>query len=63
MYGATYNVEHELYDCTANNWMHRLSNKGFKEKFVSNTRKSFNGLTTKDGYNWNITHNAESTAV
>jgi hypothetical protein len=39
------------------------NNKGFKEKFRSHTRKTFNILATEDSYTWNITHNTESTAV
>jgi len=42
---------------------HRMSNKGFKEKFESQTRKTFNRFTTNDSYIWNITHNMESIAV
>jgi len=34
-----------------------------KEKFGSYMRKTFDRFTTKDSYNWNITHNTESTAV
>ena len=60
--GAT-NVEPEMYDHTSNNWSHRNSNKRFKEKCGSQTRKTFNRLTTKDNSTWNITHNGESTAV
>jgi hypothetical protein len=40
-----------------------LQNEKLKEKFVSGTRKTFDGFTTKDSYTWNITHNTESTAV
>ena len=32
-------------------------------KFGSCTRKTFDRFITKDSYTWNITHNAESTAV
>jgi len=46
-----------------NNWSHRKSNKSFKEKFGSHTRKTFNRCTTQDSSTWNITHNMESTAV
>ena len=34
-----------------------------KEKFGSHASKTFNKLTTKDGCQWNITYNTESTAV
>jgi hypothetical protein len=37
--------------------------KGFKEKFGSHKRKTFNRFSTKDSYTWNVTHNTESTAV
>jgi len=57
------NVEYEMYDYTGNNWSHQRSNKRFQETFGSNTRKSFNTITTKGSYTWNITHNMESTAV
>jgi hypothetical protein len=63
MYKDTTNVEHEMYDYTGNDWSHRNSNKRFKEKFVSHTRKHFNRFATKDSYTWNITHNTESTAA
>jgi hypothetical protein len=33
------------------------------EKFGSGTGKTFDRFTTKVSYAWNITHNAESTAV
>ena len=63
VYRDTTNVEHEMYDCTGNNWSHWSSNKRFKEKFVSHSSKTFNRCTTKDSCTWNITHNMESTAV
>jgi len=56
-------VESEMYDYTSNNWSHWNSNEKLKEKFGSNTRKTFDRFTTKDSYTWNITHNTESTAV
>ena len=46
-----------------NSWGHWNSNKSFKEKFVSHTRKIFNTFTTKDSCTCNTTHNTESTAV
>ena len=63
IYRDTANVEREMYDCTSNNWSHWNSNKRFKEKLVSPTRKPFDRFTTKDSYTLNITHNTESTAV
>jgi len=60
MYRDTTNVEPEMYDYTSNNWN---SNKKFKEKFASCTKKTFDRFTTKGRYTWNITHNTESTAV
>jgi len=59
----TTNLEHEMYDYTANNWSHRNSNKRFKEKFGSHTRKTFSRFTTKDSYTRNITNDKESIAV
>ena len=63
MYRDTTNVEPEMSDYTGNNWSHRNSNRRFKEKSGSHTRKTFNRFTTKDSYTQNITHNMESTAV
>jgi hypothetical protein len=40
MYRDATNVEHEVNDCTSNNWSQRNSNKRFKEKLVSHTRKT-----------------------
>ena len=51
------------YNNNNNNWAQRSSNRRFKEKFGSCTRKTLDIFTTKDGYTWNITHNTESTAV
>ena len=62
MYRNTTNVEYEMYDYTGNNWSHRNSNKGFKEKCGSYTKKKFNRITTKDSSTWNVTHNTESGA-
>jgi CRISPR/Cas system CMR-associated protein Cmr5 small subunit len=39
---------------------HWNSNKRFKEKFGSYSRKMFNVFITKDGYTWNITHDTEN---
>jgi hypothetical protein len=63
MYRDTTNVEHEMYDYTGNNWSHRNSNKRIKEKFVSQTRKTFNRFTTTDSCTWNIRHNTDGTAI
>ena len=63
MYRDTANVEHEMYDCTSNNWSQWNSDEKLTEKFGKLTRKIFDRLTTKDSYTWNITHNMESTAV
>jgi hypothetical protein len=41
----------------------RNSNKRFKEKSGSHTRKRFSRFTTKDSCACNITHNTKSTAV
>ena len=63
MYRDITKVELEMYVYTSNNWSHWNSNEKLKEKFGSCTRKTFNTFTTKYSYTWNITHNAESTAV
>jgi hypothetical protein len=49
-------VEHEMYDYTGSNWSYWNSNKRFKKKSVSHTRKTFNRFSTKDSCTWNITH-------
>jgi hypothetical protein len=40
----------KCYDYTSSNWSHWNSNKRFKEKFRSHTRKTFNRFTSKDSY-------------
>jgi hypothetical protein len=54
-------MEHEMYDYTGNNWSHRNSNKRFEETLGSRTSKTFNRITAKESYAWNITHNTGST--
>jgi len=56
-------VEQDVCNYTGNNLNHRNSNKRFQESSESHTMKTFNRFTTKDSCTWNITHNAESTAV
>jgi hypothetical protein len=63
IYRDTVSVKHEMYDYNSNNWSHQNSNKRFKEKFGSHTRKPFSRFTTKDSYTGNIIHNKVSTAV
>ena len=63
IYRDTTNVEPEMYDYTSNNGSQWNSNEKPKEKFGTCTGKTFDRLITKDSYTWNITHNAESTAV
>ena len=63
LYRAITNVEYKMYDYTSNKWSQQNSNKRFKEKFGSHTRKTFNRFTTKDNCTWNITHDIESTAI
>ena len=63
MYRDTTNVEPEMYDYTSNNCSHQNSNKMFKEKFGSHTRKTCNRCTTKDSHTRNMTHNIGSTAI
>ena len=63
MYRAITNVEPEIYVYTSNNWSHLNSNKRLKKKFGSCTMETFDRFITKDSYNWDITHNTESTAV
>ena len=41
------NVVPEMCDYISNNWSHRNSNKRFKEKLGSRTRKTFDRFTTK----------------
>jgi len=48
---------------TSKNWSQQNSNRRFKEKSASHTRKTFDRFTTKDSCTWNITHNTESTAM
>jgi hypothetical protein len=62
-YRHTTNLEPEICDYTSSNWSHWNSNEKLKEKFGSSARKIFDRFTTKDSYNWNITHNTENTAV
>ena len=62
LYRDTMNVEHEMCDYAGNNWCQQNSNKRFKEKFGSCTKKTLNRFTTKDSHTWNITPNAESRA-
>jgi hypothetical protein len=40
-------VECETYGYTSNNWSHQNSNRIFKEKFGSYTRKTFSRYTKK----------------
>jgi hypothetical protein len=47
-------VEHEMYDYPDSNWSYRNSNKGFKGKLRTRTRKTFNRFTTKDSYTSHI---------
>jgi hypothetical protein len=63
VYRDATNVEPEMYDYTSNNWSHWNSNEKLKEKFGNYTRKTFDRITTKDNYTWNITHNTGNTAV
>jgi hypothetical protein len=56
-------VERELFDHACNKWSHRSSDKRFKEKFGSHTRKTFDRFATEDGYNWDFTHDTESITV
>ena len=63
VYRGTTNVEHEMCGHTGNKGSQRNSTKGFKEKFGSDNRKTFDRLTTKDSCTWNITRNTESTAM
>jgi hypothetical protein len=41
------NVEHEIYDCSGNNWNYRNSKKSFKETFENHTRNTFNRFPRK----------------
>ena len=53
---------------TDNDWSDLNSKKGSEEKFISNSRKTFNRFTTEQNRTersctGNSTHNTESTAV
>jgi len=37
--------------------------RSIRKNLEARTRKTFDRFTTKDTYNWSITHNTESTAV
>jgi hypothetical protein len=63
IYRDTTKVEPEMYDHTSYNWSHWNSNEKLKETRGRYTKKTFNRVSTKDSYTWNITHNTESTAV
>jgi hypothetical protein len=56
-------TEHEMCDYTGTNCSHRNSNKRFKGKFGSHTKKTLNRFITNDSYTCNIAYNKESTAV
>ena len=62
-YGRRRTIVIIMYDYTSNNWGLWNCNDKLMEKSGSGTRKTFDRFTTKDSYAWNITHNAESTAV
>jgi hypothetical protein len=51
-------VEHEMYDPIGNIWSHPNSNKMFKEKFGSYSKKTFDRFRTKDSCTKNNTRNA-----
>jgi hypothetical protein len=55
--------EEQACDKRHNNNNNNNVTKGFKEKFGSHTRKTFNRFSTSDSCTWNITHNMDSTAV
>jgi hypothetical protein len=56
-------VESELFDHIGNDWSHRSSNKRFKEKLGSHTRKILITFTPEVGYAWDVTFDTESIAV
>ena len=47
MFRDKMNVEHTMYDYTSSNWSHWNSNKRFKGKSGSHTRKTFHRFTKK----------------
>ena len=63
MYRQTLKVEHEVCGYISFNGSHWNSNNRFKEKFVSQMRKTCSMFTTKCDYTWNIMYKMESTAV
>jgi len=52
VYRDTMNMEHEMYNYPGNHWSHWNSNKKFKEKFGSHTKKTFSRFTTKYSYTY-----------
>jgi len=62
MYTEKTNLEYEMYDYTGKTHSHQNSNKRYKEKSGSHTRKTFNRFTTKDSYTWNTTHSTGGAA-
>jgi len=63
MYRDKTNVEHTMYVYNSNNWSHWNSNKRFKEKFGSHTRKTFYRFTKTDICTLNITQYREYCSV
>ena len=48
---------------SSNNWIHRRTDKRFKEKFERPNRKPFSRFIIKDSYICSITRNKKSTSV
>ena len=63
MYKDTTKEKHEIRHQTGINWDQCNSNTKFTENLENIPEKTLNRFTTKDCYNWNITHNTESTAA
>jgi len=60
---VTANVDRELFDHTGNNWSHRNSDKIFKEKFGTHTRKILIRFTQEVRCSWEVTFDTKSIAV
>ena len=48
MYGDKTNLKHEMFDYTGNNLGHQNSNKRFREKLGSLTRRTFSRFTVPE---------------
>jgi len=63
VYRDATNVEPEMYDYTVINGTTGIVTRSLRKNLERYTRRTFDRFTTKNSYTWNITRNAESTAV